>query len=71
VENVKAHTGMIKQLPAIFTTHLDLDREITHEFNNLCHMVIILGEKLALTLWVEEIFSCEKLKNLQQEVRHK
>jgi hypothetical protein len=44
---------MIKQLSAIFASHLYLQWKIPEELNNLRHMVVVLGEQLPLALWVK------------------
>jgi hypothetical protein len=47
---------VVKQLPAVLAPHLDLEREIAEEFDDLRHVIVVLGEQFALSLWVKEVF---------------
>ncbi len=53
---------MIKQLTAIFASHLDVQRKVSEKFNELGHVVIVQGEELAGALGVKEVFGGKELK---------
>ena len=54
---------MVEQLSTILAAHLSVQREITHELDDLSHMIIILREQLSLPLRVEKVVGGEKLEH--------
>jgi len=47
---------VIKQLTAILATHLHLKREVTEQFDDLGHVIVVFGEQLALRLRIKQVF---------------
>ena len=68
-EGGERQTGVIEELAAVFTTHLDFQGEISQQLYDLGHMIIILGEELSLTMWIKEKVSCQELKDLEKVKR--
>ena len=57
-------TVVIEQVSTVLAPHLYLKREVTHELNDLRHMVVVLGEQLSLALRVEQVLRSQELEDL-------
>ena len=58
---------MVEKLAAILATHLNFEGEVAQQFNDLCHMIIILGEEFSLTLRVKQVLCSQQLKDLRMK----
>lgn len=61
----KIRTCLVEQLAAELAIHLDRQRKVAHQLNDLRHMVIVLVEDFPLALRIKEVFRCQKLEDLQ------
>jgi hypothetical protein len=57
-------TVMVEQVFAVLPPHLDIERKVTEEFDDLRHLIIVLGEQLALPLRIEKEFCRKELEHL-------
>ena len=63
-EGERQRTSMIEQLTTVLAAHLDIKWEVTHELDNLSHMIIVFREQLSLALRIEQILGGQQLKDL-------
>lgn len=55
---------MIEQIPTVLAPHLACQREVSNQFDDLSHMIIIFGEKSSLGLGIKEVLPSQEFKYL-------
>jgi len=61
--DVAQRSFVIKQIAAISPALLYVWRKVAQKLHDLCQVVIVFGEDLALRLWLEEILRSQQLKH--------